>query len=292
MDQVKVINEKAGSRWAAYHCDCVEFATQSPADCVDISIYSPPFANLFVYSDSENDMGNCRDDSEFLEQYGFLVKELYRMHKPGTISCVHCCDLPNFKWKTGESGFRDFPGEIIRLHQEHGFTYHCRVTVWKDPVTEMQRTKAHGLLHKTLKKDSCKSRVGNPDYVLIFRKDGEREVPVSHTNETFPVTRWQEWASPVWMTVDQGKTLNKEGAREQLDERHICPLQLDIIERCLALWSNPGDVVFSPFMGIGSEGYQAIAMGRKFFGTELKRTYFEMAAANLANAEENTRTLL
>lgn len=288
---VTVLAEAHGRNFAAYHADCVSFAEQMPSDSIDMSVYSPPFANLFVYSDSVCDFGNCNDDEQFGEQYRFLVNQIYRMHKPGTISCVHCCDLSNFKWKNGEQGFRDFPGDIIRLHQDAGFCYHCRVTIWKDPVTEMQRTKAHGLLHKTLKKDSCKSRTGNPDYILVFRKDGDRENPVSHSNQSFPVDKWQEWASPVWTTVDQGNTLNKEGAREEKDERHICPLQLDVIERCVVLWSNPGETVYSPFMGIGSEGYQAINYKRKFIGTELKKSYFETAVAYLSKAESESESL-
>lgn len=263
-----------------------------PDESIDISIYSPPFANLYVYSDDPRDMGNCSNDDEFMEQYGFLIPEVFRVTKPGRISCVHCIDLPSFKWKHGDVGLRDFPGQIIKAHVDAGWIYHSRITIWKDPVVEMQRTKSLGLLHKQLKKDSTMSRAGLPDYLLVFRKPGENQSPVTHTNDTFPVERWQQWASPVWMDIRQTNTLNKEAAREERDEKHICPLQLDLIDRCLGLWSNRGDVVFSPFMGIGSEGVQSIKHGRKFIGTELKASYFRQACGYLAQAEAESSTLL
>ena len=281
-----------GRGWAAYHADCVEFTSEMPEASVDLSIYSLPFANLYVYSDDPRDMGNCADDDEFMEQYGFLVPHMLRVTKPGRMSCVHCIDLPSFKWKHGEVGLRDFPGMIIKAHIDAGWIYHSRVTIWKDPVTEMQRTKSIGLLHKQLKKDSTMSRQGLPDYLLIFRAPGENDNPVSHTAAEFPVEQWQEWASPVWMSIRQSVTLNREAARESADEKHICPLQLDVIERCLTLWSNQGDVVFSPFMGIGSEGYQALKQKRRFIGTELKGSYFTQACGFLRQAEAEQETLL
>jgi len=289
--QVIVNNAKHGKAWSAYNADCVDFTAQMPDASIDCSIYSPPFANLYTYSSEIADMGNCTNDEEFMEQYGFLVKQMQRITKPGRMSCVHCIDLPSFKWKHGAVGLRDFPGDIIRAHVDAGFIYHSRITIWKDPVTEMQRTKSIGLLHKQLKKDSTMSRVGLPDYLLVFRNAGDNENPVEHTPEGFPVSQWQEWASPVWTTVRQQNTLNKEGSKDADDERHICPLQLDVIERCLVLWSNTGDTVFSPFMGIGSEGYQAIKLGRRFIGTELKPSYFAQASAYLAQSESEQATL-
>ncbi len=289
---IKCISAAFGDNWTAYQSDCVHFAKQMPDESVDFSIYSPPFANLFVYSESENDMGNCSDDSEFMEQYKYLIAEKFRITKPGRNSSVHCIDLPSFKWKHGEVGLRDFPGLIVQAHVDAGWIYHSRVTIWKDPVTEMQRTKNVGLLYKQLRKNSVMSRNGLPDYLLTFRKPGETADPVTHGFEDFPVERWQEWASPVWMTVRQSHTLNGREARTEGDERHICPLQLDVIERAVVLWSNPNDTVFSPFMGIGSEGYQSIRLGRRFVGTELKESYFKQAIGFLKQAEAEKQSLL
>lgn len=285
-------SQAAGRNWSAYCADCVPFAESLPDSTIDLAIYSPPFANLYVYSDLPEDMGNAASTEEFMVGYQFLVNHLFRVTRPGRLNCVHCIDLPTFKWKHGEVGLQDFSGEIIRAHIQAGFVYHSRVTIWKDPVTEMQRTKAVGLLHKQLKKDSAMSRVGLPDYLLVFRKPGENTARIGHTGESFPVEQWQEWASPVWTSIRQSHTLNGRLAREEKDERHICPLQLDVIERCLVLWSNPNDVVFSPFMGIGSEGYQSIKHRRRFIGTELKPSYFEQAVAYLRQAESEQDTLL
>lgn len=281
-----------GTKWECTNTDCIPFAQQSQAESIHLSIYSPPFANLYTYSDKLEDMGNCADDDEFIEQYTFLVRELFRMTKPGRMTCVHCIDLPSFKWKHGEVGLRDFPGSIIKTHVDAGWIYHSRVTIWKDPVVEMQRTKSIGLLHKQLKKDSTMSRAGLPDFLLVFRKPGENTEPVTHTADDFPVEQWQQWASPVWMDVNQTRTLNVRAAREAKDEKHICPLQLDVIERCLVLWSNKGDVVFSPFTGIGSEGVCSVKLGRKFIGTELKESYWKQACGYLAQAEAEARMLL
>ncbi len=289
--EIYCLDSKHGSNYSAYQADCVDFTSQMPSDSVDLSLYSPPFSDLFTYSDSVCDMGNSANDDEFMAHYLHLVRELFRVTRPGRLSCVHCIDLPSFKWKHGAVGLRDFPGEIIRAHVAEGWIYHSRVTIWKDPVVEMQRTKAVGLLHKTVKKDSAMCRVGSPDYLLVFRKDGPNASPIAHTAEEFPVDLWQQWASPVWHGIRQTKVLNREGAKGAQDEKHICPLQLDVIERCLGLWSNPGDTVFSPFMGIGSEGYQAVKFGRKFLGTELKPEYFRQAHAFLASIESESAAL-
>lgn len=287
---VNVLNESHGERWALYNADCCAFVPQLPDASVGFSVYSPPFGDLFVYSDSVADMGNSSSDGEFAEHYAYLVRDLLRATKPGRLTAVHCSDLPTRKWKDGHIGLRDFSGEIIRIHESAGWLYHSRITIWKDPVVEMQRTKALGLLYKQLRKDSAMSRVGMPDYVLIFRAPGDNLEPIGRDGADFPVERWQEWASPVWMTIDQTNVLNGRMAREERDERHICPLQLDVIERCVTLWSNLGDVVFSPFAGIGSEGYVAVKLGRRFVGTELKESYWRQACKYLADAEREATT--
>jgi hypothetical protein len=223
--------------------------------------------------------------NEFTKHFELLIEEIARILVPGREVAVHCVDLLSTKWKHGKIEFQDFSGEIIRAFWRHGFLFHSRITIWKSPVTEMQRTKAHGLLHKTLKNDSADSRVGCPDYLLVFRKPGENPKPVTKDANKYPVSWWQEVASPVWMTVDQGRVLNKDGARDNADERHICPLQLDVIERAVELWSNPGDLVYSPFTGIGSEGVGALTLDRRFIGSELKESYFKQACQNLQNAK-------
>jgi DNA modification methylase len=271
--------------FALYNGDCVEVLAGLPADTIDYSVFSPPFASLYTYSDSPRDMGNARSYDEFYEHFAFFAEQMMRVMKPGRLVSIHCANLPLMKERDGVIGLRDFRGDIIRLFQAAGFIYHAEVVIWKDPVVEMQRTKALGLLHKQIKKDSCMSRQGIPDYVVTMRKPGENPDPVSHTNESFPVGQWQRYASPVWMDIDQQDTLQYMKAREMADERHICPLQLGVIERCIELWSNPGDVVLSPFAGIGSEGYVAVKMGRRYVGIELKRSYFEWAVRNLNDAE-------
>lgn len=273
-----------GHGWRLAHADCVRYAKTIPSESVDFSVFSPPFADLFTYSDDLQDMGNCTGLSEFTNHFEILIEEIARIMVPGREVAVHCVDLLSTKWKHGRIEFQDFSGEIIRAFWRQGFLFHSRICIWKSPVTEMQRTKAHGLLYKTLKADSCDSRVGCADYLLVFRKPGENPRPVTKDPAQYPVEWWQEVASPVWMTVDQGRVLNGEGAREQQDERHICPLQLDVIERAVTLWSNPGDLVYSPFAGIGSEGYGALRLGRKFVGSELKKSYHAVACANLTNA--------
>lgn len=279
--RVKCLGDAHGARFAAYHGDSVDVLRQFPESSIGFSVFSPPFANLFVYSDAINDMGNVADDAEFFAQYDFLVRELYRVTQPGRLAAVHCSDIPSTKWRDGVIGIRDFSGKLIAAHAAAGWTLHGRVTIWKCPVVEMTRTKALGLLYKQIQKDSSRSRPGMPDYLLIFRKDGENADPIRHTPEEFPLQQWQEWASPVWMTVDQGNVLNTALARTEKDERHLCPLQLDVIQRACALWSNPGDAVLSPFMGIGSEGVVALRMRRRFIGVELKEEYFRQAVGFL-----------
>lgn len=285
MATIRCLNDNHGENFVAYHGDCVDVVRQMPDNSVGFSIYSPPFSNLFVYSDSINDMGNCHDDAEFMEQYAFLVADLLRVTQPGRIAAVHCSDLPRHKWKDGRIGIKDFSGDLIRVHETAGWTLHSRVTIWKCPVVEMTRTKAHGLLYKTLQSDSARSRQGMADYLLVFRKEGENANPITHSPADFPLDQWQQWASPVWMDIEQSNTLNIKQSRADKDERHICPLQIDLINRAIIMWSNPGDIVLSPFMGIGSEGVCALELGRKFVGVELKREYWEHACANLASRE-------
>ena len=263
--------------------DCVQLITELENESVGLSVFSPPFAELYTYSSHLEDMGNSKNYKEFLTQFGFLIKELHRVLIGGRNVAVHCMDLPIQKGKEGYIGLRDFSGMILQAFQSCGFIYHSRVTIWKDPVVEMQRTKAKGLLHKQVKKDSTQVRVGIPDYVMIFRKEGEGKDPV--TNTDLPVDLWQKYASPVWMDIDYGNTLQGfRNGREDNDEKHICPLQLDTIERLIHLYSNKGDTIFTPFMGIGSEVYQAVKMGRKGIGFELKESYFDLAKANVKMA--------
>lgn len=284
---LRVIEQWHGEDYVLYNADSVELVRQLPEDSVGLSAFSPPFSSLYCYSDSPRDMGNCTDDGEFLQHYGFLAGELLRITRPGRLCAVHCKDLVDYKGSSGRAGLRDFPGDLIRVHEAAGWKYHARATVWKCPVTEMQRTKAHGLLYKQLRADSTFSRMGLAEYVLFFRKwpdDGDAVVPVTHTELTFPLDQWQDWASPVWMDIDQTNVLNVEQARSGEDEKHMCPLQLDLIERVVRLYSNPGDVVFSPFAGIGSEGVVALRCGRRFVGSELKPEYCKWAARNLRAA--------
>lgn len=291
MAQVRCLNEQHGRDWAAYNGDCVDVVRQLPSRSVGFSIYSPPFADLFVYSDSIADMGNCRSEAEFADHYAFLIEEMARVTMPGRLTAVHCSDLPARKWKDGLIGIKDFSGLIIRLHEASGFALHSRVTIWRDPVVEMTRTKALGLLYKQLQKDSTKSRQGMPDYLLVFRAPGENEEPVGQKPAEFPLSQWQQWASPVWMDINQTNTLNVRAAKEAKDEKHLCPLQLDLIERAITMWSNPGNIVLSPFMGIGSEGVTAIKLKRRFVGVELKEAYWRQATRYMAEAEASGRSL-
>lgn len=284
----EVLDAYEGERFSAYNADCVEFAANLPDNSLDFSVYSPPFAHLFVYSDSERDMGNVKDEAEFKNLYRHLVREKFRATKPGRLTAVHCSDIPRTKSMHGAVGLYDFPADIREVHEAEGWTYHSRVTIWKDPVVEMTRTKALGLLYKQLCTDATRSRQGMPDYLLVFRKtpaDESEADKVGQDRTLFPVTQWQQWASPVWMDIQQTNVLNVKVAREDKDERHLCPLQLDLIERAVRLWTNPNDVVFSPFMGIGSEGWASLKAGRRFIGTELKPAYFKQAVRNLKEME-------
>jgi DNA modification methylase len=270
--------------------DCVEKIKEVKDNEVDLIVFSPPFAELYVYSDKEADMGNVSNYDQFREHFQYLIPELKRVLKPGRIVGVHCMDLPIQKGKEGFIGLRDFSGMIEKMFTSEGFIYHARTTIWKNPVTEMQRTKALGLLHKTIKKDSCMSRVGIPDYILFFRNEGDNIVPIKHQDtypskpDYLPVDLWQKYASPVWMDIDYSRTLQYTTARDSNDEKHICPLQLDTIERIIHLYSNEGETVLSPFGGIGSEGFQSLKMNRKSISIELKESYFAINKKNHNNA--------
>jgi DNA modification methylase len=283
---MKVLDQKHGTNWSMYHADCVEGLRGLPDASVHYSIFSPPFASLYTYSASDRDMGNCSGSAEFMDHFRFAVHELFRVLKPGRLISMHCMLLPTSKTRDGFIGLDDFRGRLIDGCKEAGFTHHSEVVIWKDPVTAMQRTKALGLLHKQLKKDSCMSRQGIADYLVTMRKHGDNAEPVTHTNESFPVDQWQHYASPVWMDIDPSDTLQFRSARENADERHVCPLQLEVIRRGLRLWTNPGDTVLTPFAGIGSELYTAVEQGRKAIGFELKASYFKQACANMANLEQ------
>jgi DNA modification methylase len=306
---MSILALEQGKNFAAYHGDTVEVARGLPDASADFAVFSPPFASLYTYSNSPRDMGNVRTHGEFFEHYAYLIKEQFRVMRPGRITAIHCMLMPTSKERDGHIGLRDFRGDIIRAYEKVGFIFHSEVCIWKDPVTAMQRTKALGLLHKTIRKDSAMSRQGIADYLVMLRKPGGNGSPIAHTTETFPIERWQRYASPVWVTTrgvdDEGfavcsgetdpsdessainpsDTLQYRSAREHDDERHVCPLQLPVIRRATRLWSNPGDVVWSPFMGIGSEGYVALQEGRKFVGAELKKSYFEQSVRNLTLAE-------
>lgn len=278
---MNVLDQCIGEQFALYQADCVDGVAGLPSDSIHYTVFSPPFASLYTYSASERDMGNVKDHAEFYEAFGFLVRELYRVTKPGRLLSFHCMNLPTSKARDGFIGIADFRGVLIRAFVDAGWIYHSEVCIWKDPVTAMQRTKALGLLHKTIRSDSCMSRQGIPDFLVTMRKPGINPEPCPHTEQTFPVRVWQQYASPVWMDINPSDTLQHESAREEKDERHICPLQLEVIRRALRLWTNPGDTVLSPFTGIGSEGYCAVQTGRRFVGFELKRSYYEQAVRNL-----------
>jgi superfamily II DNA or RNA helicase len=292
-----------GKGWTMYLGDCVDTVAKLPNESIHFSVFSPPFASLFTYSNSDRDMGNSKDAEEFARHFQFLVKELYRVLKPGRLVSFHCMNLPTSKTHQGYIGIRDFRGDLIRAFEAEGFIYHSEVAIWKDPVIAMQRTKALGLLHKQLVKDSCMSRQGIPDYLVTMRKPGENPEPVEGELDHFvgeagsfisrgrlSIDIWQRYASPIWMDIDPSDTLQKDSERDEKDERHICPLQLQVIHRALQLWTNPGDIVLSPFAGIGSEGYEAIKCGRRFIGVELKPEYYEQSVNNLRSIEREVTT--
>lgn len=310
-----------------FHGDCCDVLKGLPPDSIDFGIHSPPFSNLYIYSDSESDMGNCASDAEFFEHYKFAIGELFRVTVPGRLCVVHCKDLPKYANRDDTAGLKDFPGEIIRAFEARGWSYHSRVTIWKCPVTERERTNNNGLLHKTAERDRSQLRQGMADYLIAMRKPpvgtlmsdkpvrrnsdpsnafrdyyGESD-PQVNTDHPSPYARvtpsqrengrsidlWRRYAEPVWWDINQKDVLQYTVARDSNDERHICPLQVGVIERAVEIWTSPGDVVLSPFAGIGSEGYCAVKMGRKFVGVELKQSYFNVACGNLRVAEEKNK---
>lgn len=290
---VQCLSEAHGGGFAVYHGDCTDILRQMPEGCFDFAVFSPPFSGLYIYNDSIADMGNSATDEEFLAHYRYFVRELYRTMRPGRLVAVHCKDLVFYRTQRGTAGLRDFPGMLVREHEAAGFNFHSRVTIWRCPVREMTKTKAHGLLYKQLRADSTFSRQGLPEYLCVFRKwaaDEDLQVsPVTHTHESFPLDQWQEWASPVWMDTRETDVLNAERAPN--DEKHICPMPLDLTKRAITLWSNAGDTVLSPFMGIGSEGVASLELGRRFVGMELKREYFEQAIQHLEARDRQARLI-
>lgn len=309
-----VIDQSITEKYAIYNADTVEVARELKSDSVGFSVFSPPFSSLYTYSNSDRDMGNSKTHEEFWEHYRFLIAEQFRVMQPGRNIAIHCMNLPTSKQNDGFIGIRDFRGEIVKEYQKQGFIFHSEVCIWKDPVIAMQRTKALGLLHKQIKKDSTMSRMGIADYVVTMRKPGDNAEPIAgefkyYVGDNPPngfgrferndgrlffvpeynatsIDVWQQYASPIWSDINQTDTLNFREGRDNDDERHICPLQLDVIERCIQLWSNPGDIVWSPFMGIGSEVYMAVKMGRKGLGVELKPSYYQLAERNIKQASE------
>ena len=272
---VKCLDQLTTDEYTIYNGDSCEVITSIPDDSIDMSIFSPPFADLYSYSDSSRDLGNCKDYDDFFTHFSFLAKELNRVIKPGRICAVHCMDIPSMKERDGDIGVKNFSGDIIRCFESAGFIYHSRHTIWKDPLIEATRTKALGLMHKQLMKDSTMSRAGLPDYLLAFRVRGVNDNPVTHPDglteyagssdvDGHGIKRshniWRAYASPVWMDIRQTRTLNKNGSRCENDEKHICPLQLDVIERACVLWSNPNDIVLTPFLGVGSEIFGAVSL--------------------------------
>ena len=308
-----VIDQDITEKYAIYNADTVEVAKSLKSESVGFSVFSPPFASLYTYSNSDRDMGNVKSHDEFWQHYRYLITEQFRVMQPGRNIAIHCMNLPTSKQNDGFIGISDFRGDLIREYQNAGFIYHSEVCIWKDPVVAMQRTKALGLLHKQIKKDSTMSRMGIADYVVVMRKPGDNPDPVEgefkyYVGDNPPagfegiqrddgrlyfvpkqgtsIDVWQKYASPIWDDINQTDTLNFREGRESDDERHICPLQLDVIERCIQLWSNPGEVVWTPFMGIGSEVYMAVKLGRKGLGVELKPSYYQLAQRNIKLASE------
>lgn len=297
---MNILNQAQGENWTLANGDCIEVLNSLPENSIHLSIFSPPYASLYTYSNSDRDLGNSVNDDQFYEHFAHVVAGLHRVTKPGRIVCVDVMNIPAMKERDGYIGLKDFRGDVIRAFQKAGFIFHSEHCAWKDPLIEATRTKALGLMHKQICKDSTRSRAGIPQYLLAFRKDGENPEPVAHIDgltefcgENPPIhgnlshERWRRYASPVWMDINFSNTLNAKAARDNEDERHVCPMALDLIERAIHLWSNPGDVVFDPFSGVGSTGYQAIKMGRKFVGSELKQSYFAQACKNIESAKAN-----
>lgn len=289
---MNVKNQYIDDRMALYHGDSCEVLQELPNNSVHYWIFSPSFINLYTYTNSDRDLGNCRTKAEFFEQFKFMVKEMYRALLPGRLLSFHCMNYPLMKERDGVIGLGDFRGDLIRLFQECGFIYHSEVCIWKDPVIAMQRTKALGLLHKQIKKDSAMSRQGIPDYLVTMRKPGINPEPITHTNESFPVNVWQRYASPIWTDINPSDTLQYRSARDDKDEKHICPLQLTVIKRGINLWTNPGDIVGSPFGGIGSEPVTALEMGRRAIAIELKDSYYSQLEKNCKNTVAVEQTSL
>ncbi len=304
---MKILNQYQGENYVMYHADCIDAISGIPDESIHYSIFSPPFSNLFTYSNSDRDLGNSKSDAEFYEHLNFLCAGLFRVMKRGRLVSIHCMDSLATITHDGFIGLKDMPGIIIAAFQSAGFIYHSRVCIWKDPLVQATRTKALALAHKQISKDSSRCAMGLPDYIVTMRKPGANAEPIEHgrgfesyigeedepknpkTNDPrtnkYSHNVWQRYASPVWWDIRQTNTLNAKAARSDKDEKHICPLQLDTIARCLELWSNRGDLVLSPFAGIGSEGYQSLLMDRKFIGIELKESYYKQAVKNLKSIE-------
>jgi len=295
----KCIDQEVADKYAVYCGDCCEVTESIPNNSIGLSVFSPPFADLYCYSNNERDMGNCKNYDQFFVQFGVLADQLFRVMMEGRSVTIHCMDIPAMKERDGYIGIKDFPGDIIRCFQKRGFIYHGRCTIWKDPLIEATRTKALGLMHKQLCKDSALCRMGLPDYIVVLRKPGENKNPIIHPqglssyagravlppgNQSHNI--WRAYASPIWTDIRQTRTLNRKEAREEKDEKHICPLQLDVIERCLTLYSNPGDTLLTPFMGVGSEVCGAIQYGRRAIGIELKESYYRQAIRNIHHVVE------
>lgn len=306
-----VIDQHITDDYALYHGDCMDVMSTLPPEAIDLSIYSPPFAGLYQYSSSERDLSNSRSYDEFMHHYGLVVAELARITKPGRLSGVHCMDIPT--GNTGNDHLMDFPGDIIRLHAQHGFDYTARYHVWKEPLTVRNRTMTKALAHKTIVDDSSKCSVASADYLLMFRREGENQIPIEHptglldyagarpiphdvlsyrgwtgkqTQNKYSHWIWRQYASAFWDDVRLDRVLPFRDARDQEDEKHVHPLQLDVIDRCVTLWSNPGETVFTPFMGVGSEVYGAVVLGRRGIGAELKKSYYQQAVRNLTALDE------
>lgn len=292
---MNVFDQHISDRFAAYHVDTVEFTAGLPDNSVDFSVYSPPFSSLYIYSESERDMGNVANDAAFQACYAPLVRELLRVTKPGRLTAIHVKDLVYYSNSSekGDRGLRDFTGDCIKTHIDAGWTLHQRTTIERDPVKEMQKTKADRLLFKNFKGDAARSGGGLPEYLVMFRKwaPGMEDVaPIIHDDREFPLDTWQEWANPIWRGLTETDVLNVKIARDDEAEKHLCPMPLNITERAVRLWSNPDELVYSPFMGVGSEGYAAIRAGRRFIGTELKEAYYRQALKYLAEAEQEAAT--
>lgn len=287
---MNVLDQASGTDWTIYNADTVEFTAGIPDNSIDLSVYSPPFSSLYIYSESERDMGNVASHEEFFDSYRHLVREKFRITRPGRNSCIHIKDLVYYSNSSekGDRGLYHFTGECIRVHVQEGWTFHRLITIPRDPVKEMQKTKADRLLFKHFRTDAARVGGALPEYIAVFRKwaDGmEDTAPVVHDPSEFPLEIWQEWAEAVWPNTRETDVLNASATSDE--ERHLCPMPLDLIMRCILMWSNKGDTVYSPFTGIGSEGYQAVRYNRRFIGTELKPEYFRQAVRNLKIAEKS-----